>query len=79
MAYNPTEVKEMLTNELLRARKKHSHWPVDTVHRAAILADQAGGILREALPALEGKADNRQLEAEVLHTAVVCIRWLEGG
>ena len=81
MGRNSTEVRQLLEEELIRARQKHQNWPTDTIHRAMILLDQAGGIAKEAFRCIYsgGHTGTEYLEKEVLHTAVVCIRWLEGG
>ena len=79
MARNASEVRKMLEEELQRARAKHPNWPTDLVRRAMILMDQAAGIGRESLNCLFDGTSRDYLEKEVLHTAVVCVRWLEGG
>ncbi len=79
MANNPTEVRQMLEEELNRARAKHVVWPVDDIHRGMIIMAQAGGVAKEAYKVIYGGGSNDYLKKEVLHLAVVCIRWLEGG
>lgn len=79
MPRSAIEVQKLISDELQYARTKHPIWPTDVVHRASIIADQSGGVPREALKVIYQGTDMSRLEKEVLHTAVVCIRWLEAG
>lgn len=79
MASNPTEVRQMLELELNRARAKHKVWPVDDIHRGMIIMDQAGSVAKECFKVIYGGGSEEYLRRKILHLAVVCIRWLEGG
>jgi NTP pyrophosphatase (non-canonical NTP hydrolase) len=63
--------------EILRAEKKFPGWPVDPVHGAAIVAEEAGEALQAALDYYYGRADERALRKELLHTAAMAMRFLK--
>ena len=79
MARNPTELVKIIELELIRARQKHIHWPVDDIHRAMIILEQAGGVAKESYKCVYGGGNAEYLEKEVLHTLIVCQRFLLGG
>jgi hypothetical protein len=81
----PEQHPELLSNvlrtvldELDRATELHPHWPIDAVHAAAVVAEEAGELLREA-----NNWTNDELlfikdamRTEAVHTAVTAIRFL---
>ncbi len=79
MARTPTELAKMIEVELGRARVKHPHRPTDDIHRAIIILEQAGGVAKEAYKCVYGGGSEEYLEKEVLHTLIVCQRFLLGG
>lgn len=78
MARNTTELVKMIELELGRAREKHPHWPVDDIHKAMIVLDQAGGVAKESYKCVYGGGNEEYLEKEVMHTLIVCYRFMLG-
>ena len=66
------EVRE----EMTRAEQKFPSWLVDPVHGAAIVAEEAGEALQAALDYYYGRADERALRKELIHTTATALRFL---
>jgi len=62
--------------EVTRAEKKHPVWTKDNVKRAAIIAEEAGEVIREANLLDEGKGSLESLRIEIIQTAATCFRML---
>ena len=62
--------------EMKRATEKHPEWPTCPVHRAAILSEEAGEVIREANHIREGHGDLKALRMELIQTAGTCIRMI---
>lgn len=60
--------------EIARAKAKHPLWPDDHVSRAAIIAEEAGEVIREANHLREGHGNVKNLRLELIQTAATCIR-----
>lgn len=58
------------------AAHKHPVWSKDPVKRAAIISEEAGEVIREALHIDEGHGDIKLLEKELIQTAATCMRML---
>ena len=43
------DIEGLVLTELRAAEKKHPGWPTDMVHAAAILVEEAGELIKEAL------------------------------
>jgi len=67
----------MLLQVLGNAKNKHPTWPDCPVKQAAIVAEEAGELIREANHIDEGKGDYLLLKAEALQTAATAFRLLE--
>lgn len=65
-----------ILSEIKRASEKHPIWPVSPVERAAIVAEEAGEVIREANHIREGIGSAYALRAELIQTAGVCIRMI---
>jgi NTP pyrophosphatase (non-canonical NTP hydrolase) len=65
-----------ILNEIRHAVVKHPTWPRDAVSRAAIVAEEAGEVIREANHIREGHGDVKALRLELIQTAGTCIRML---
>lgn len=63
-------------HEMNKAAKKHPYWPESPVERAAIVAEEAGEVIREANHIREGIGNTDALYMELIHTAGVCFRML---
>lgn len=79
----PAILDEIL-KELRRAKKKHPSWPVHIVARAAVVAEEAGELVRAALNfkyeakgRFEQKEWAKEMEKEAIHTAATAIRFIE--
>lgn len=66
-----------LTEEVNAATEKHPVWPKDNVHRAAIVAEEAGEVVREANHLLEGHGSIDLLRMELIQTGATVIRMLD--
>ncbi len=65
-----------ILNEMEAAKNKHPIWPTCPVHRASIVAEEAGEVVREANHIREGHGDIKALRTELIQTAGTCIRML---
>lgn len=70
-------IVQAVLDELERAKMKHPHWPSDILYRGAIVAEEAGELLRACNQATmeEGKVNEAYTEA--VQTAAVALRFLE--
>jgi NTP pyrophosphatase (non-canonical NTP hydrolase) len=62
--------------EIESATQKHPVWPNDAVSRAAIVAEEAGEVIREANHIREGIGNKQALRTELIQTAGTCIRMI---
>ena len=67
---------DLILSELAQARAKHPQWPVDVIHAAAILAEEAGEVVKASLDATYGKIDSNPIVKELAQTGAMCIRML---
>jgi hypothetical protein len=76
-------ILDKILKELKAAKKKHPSWPVHIVARAAIVSEEAGELVREALIYKYESTEEQQeecmkrMEKEAIQTAATCIRFLE--
>ena len=67
----------LVMQEVKRARAKHPNWPTDVLEATAIISEESGEAIREALQIYQGEMDDESfLTKEVIQTAAVCIRFL---
>ena len=71
------EIIKEVREEMARAEQKFLGWPVDPVHGAAIVAEEAGEALQAALDFYYGRSDERALRKELIHTAAMALRFLK--
>ena len=63
--------------ELRRANEKFPEFPTDPVHAAAIVAEEAGELVRESLQATYEKPwDWVETKKEAIHVAAMALRFL---
>lgn len=75
MSYN--NIKQVMA-ELAKAKSKFPLWPVDCVHMAAIVAEEAGELVQAALDYYYGRhLDRKNMIKEARHTAAMALRFLE--
>ncbi|MCK4337706.1 MAG: hypothetical protein KAX11_07165 [Candidatus Aminicenantes bacterium] len=70
------KANELILDELKRAEKLFPNWPLDVVHGAAILAEEAGEVIKASLDAYYGRNDFENLRKEVIQTAAMALRFL---
>lgn len=68
---------EVIRQELRKAQSKHPEWPASPTHAAAIVCEESGELIREALHLEhEGIGDEDRYLKEAIQTAAVCVRLL---
>lgn len=78
---NQREALDAVLAELHRARGLHPTWPDDRIHAAAIVAEEAGELVRAALDEhyAPSKCPMGSAQTEAIHTAATAIRFMVGG
>lgn len=73
----PANIVQSVLDEIERAKVKHPNWPSDILYRGAIVAEEAGELLRACNRATmeEGKVNEAYTEA--VQTAATAMRFLE--
>ena len=69
---------EAIEAEVERATAKHSRWPADPIHAAAIVAEEAGELVKASLDHVYHGERGSDMDMEAIHTAATCIRFLRG-
>lgn len=67
---------KLISEELKRAERIHPVWPKDVVHGAAILAEEAGEVVKAALDEYYGRGAPQNLQEEVVQTAAMALKFL---
>jgi NTP pyrophosphatase (non-canonical NTP hydrolase) len=68
---------DLMFAELRKAEAKFPGWPEDPVHGAAIVAEEAGELVKAALDFYYGRSKwIRQMEKEAAQTAAMALRFL---
>lgn len=72
------QVIEEVFAELRRAEEKWPGWPDDVIHQAAIVAEEAGELVRAALHVTyeDGKSTCEDMRTEAIQTAAMALRLL---
>jgi len=65
-----------ISGELEEAERKYPTFPVDVIHAAAIVGEEAGELLRAALRFTYEAGTVVDLRNEALHTATMAVRFL---
>jgi len=72
-------VIDLIFTELAKAENKFPGWPEDPVHGAAILAEEAGELMKAALDFYYGRHEGiDQMEKEGAQAGAMAIRFLIG-
>lgn len=68
-----------ILDELHRAEGIHPDWPTDPVHAAAVIAEEAGEIVKAVNNIVDGKKKNKDSDykTEAIHCAAMCVRFLK--
>jgi hypothetical protein len=83
------EIVTRIYDEVKRAKAKFPHWPhgypaeTKRIEEAAIIAEEAGEVVKAALDLRPGDPHSRMTVpedyiAEIIQTAAMCVRALEG-
>ena len=65
-----------LVNEFNRAGSLHPIWPTDIIHQAAMVAEEAGEVVRAANNHKWHGKPIEEVRTELAHTGAMCIRML---
>jgi predicted transcriptional regulator len=65
-----------ILDELDRAETLHPSWPTDHIHQAAIVAEEAGELVRAALNHTYHGEDAEEMRKEAIQTGAMAIRFL---
>lgn len=71
------DITKSLNEEMERAKAKFPWWPEDQIHAAAIVAEEAGELLRAALQCKYENGSIEKVRKEAIQTATMAIRFLE--
>jgi NTP pyrophosphatase (non-canonical NTP hydrolase) len=58
------------------ATEKHPNWPADDIHGAAIVAEEAGELVRAALQSTYENGRTIEMHKEAIQTAAMALRFL---
>jgi NTP pyrophosphatase (non-canonical NTP hydrolase) len=67
---------KLVTDELRRAEAKFPLWPKDYIHAAAIVAEEAGELVRAALKGTYENGGRAAMSEEAVQTAAMALRFL---
>lgn len=76
MEFHDVVALGLVMNEMSSAKRKHPNWPTDQVHAAAIVAEEAGELVRAALMAHYEGGPSKASHEEALHTAATAVRFM---
>lgn len=70
---------EHMLNEVNRAEEKHPNWPEDKIYGMAIVGEEYGEAMREAVKIGMNERDKSlpHLKKELIHTMATCFRMLK--
>lgn len=78
------DIIDQILKEVKRAKQKHPNFPDHIVARAAIVAEEAGELVRAALnwkyekgEGIHAARQKEELVKEAIQTAATCVRFLE--
>ena len=66
-----------ILDELKRAEYIHPKWPTDPVHAAAILAEEAGEVVKAVNDVAMDHKHDSNYKTEAIQCAAMCIRFLK--
>ena len=73
-----SKVNDLIEEELSRAKFIHTKWPLDIIHAAAVVAEEAGELTRASLNTTYHDADcEQECLREAVHVAATAIRFIE--
>ena len=66
----------LIEAELRKAREKHPSWPQDNIHAAAVVAEEAGELVRSSLQVHYEKGQFFKMHNEAIQTGAMALRFL---
>lgn len=75
------QIKHVINRELERATTIHPAWPTDPIHAAAIVQEEAGELVKDALQFTYEPEKDKQISdmaSEAVQVAAMAIRFLRG-
>jgi len=72
----PFDAVKYLVDELERAERKFPSWPIDAVHAAAIVCEEAGELQQAALQFTYENGADHKMFAEAVHVGAMALRFL---
>jgi NTP pyrophosphatase (non-canonical NTP hydrolase) len=73
----PKAITEAIQKELARAKAKFPWWPVDPIHAAAIVNEEAGELIQAALQFTYEEGTHSAMFDEAVQVAAMAIRFIE--
>lgn len=70
------EAMKLIIDELERAEKKHPGWPEDVVHQAAIVAEEAGELVKCSIDRFYAGGDMKDVVREASQVGAMGLRFL---
>ncbi|MEW6670207.1 MAG: hypothetical protein AB1427_00805 [Thermodesulfobacteriota bacterium] len=74
----PEQAIDLIFKELKSAESKHPGWPIDPIHAAAIMAEEAGETLQAAIDFVYKDAPEEKAIIEAAQCGAMAIRFLLG-
>ena len=71
-------ILESVITELDLAKVKWPDWPVDPVHAAAVVSEEAGELVQAANDFCYSGGDSERMRAEAVQTVAMGLRFLSG-
>ena len=71
-------ILESVITELDMARAKWPDWPVDPVHAAAVVSEEAGELVQAANDFCYSGGDSERMRSEAVQTVAMGLRFLAG-
>lgn len=72
------DVVDLIFNELRKAELKHPGWPVDPIHAAGIMVEEAGEAMQAAIDYVYADGEIDKLIVEASQCGAMAIRLLLG-
>ena len=73
-----TYVMNGILKELRSAKEKWAAWPIDPIHAASVLSEEAGELVQAANDFCYSGGDSERMRAEAVQTVAMGLRFLAG-
>lgn len=74
---NAVSLCQEILDELERSENIHPNWPTDPVHAGAILAEEAGEVVKAINNVVTKHKEDSDYRTEAVQCAAMCIRFLK--